>query len=709
MNLRQSFCAFAYLLVACAACSAQMPVIELSAVSPNVGKAGTELDFRVASGQRIDEVTAMRFSHPGIVATLKTADPLPFNTEREPQFGSFRVRIAGDVPPGRYEVRAKGRHGISNPRSFLVHSVANELHVSPSHQRDAPTPLAFDTLVHTNATASEADYFQLAVNDGQTLRVDLIASRMDSRMIGQLELIDESGKIIRSVHGSDEWDPHLVILIHRTGTLTLAVYDTVFRGGAEYPYQLVVRDSENAKALVSDRDSQQRFPRLAGDYSSLIAQAARIEETSDAQTIEVPAKLSAEFDSPDDVDTYEFKAAKGDVFVFDVVSQRMGEPTDARLLVESMHPQQSGDPQWRQEATADDSQNITSAALRLFTQDPQLTFKTPRAATYRVSIRDSDTGTSLSQKQRYWLDVRKPNPGFDLIAFREYPNRDVKQHRQRGSSLRRGGCEQVRVVAVRRDGWKGAIDVNVRGLPAGVTCPPATIAANRNSVALVLSANDAAPHGVAELSVTGKGKVGLAEKTVDAQFATTLWGHSGQRTFHRMRKTDGLHVAVSEADQSPITFLIGDGKVLELKKGGEIKVPVKLTRRDGGKSDCIVRTRDLPPNMTSGDVTIGKDKTDGTLVIKAKPNIAQGTYSLWLQSETKIKLKPNPQAMTRAKAYRDKLQKLHDDPANKDKLETIKAAIATADQRVGAAKAGANDQELTVFLPSPHFSIRVVE
>ena len=55
------------------------------------------------------------------------------------------------------------------------------------------------------------------------------------------------------------------------------------------------------------------------------------------------------------------------------------------------------------------------------------------------------------------------------------------------------------------------------------------------------------------------------------------------------------------------------------------------------------------------------------------------------------------------------LQRLLDDPANKDKLKDIQAAIKVADARVEAAKGAAKDQDLTVFLPSHHFSIRITE
>ncbi len=86
-----------------------------------------------------------------------------------------------------------------------------------------------------------------------------------------------------------------------------------------------------------------------------------------------------------------------------------------------------------------------------------------------------------------------------------------------------------------------------------------------------------------------------------------------------------------------------------------------------------------------------------------------GTYSLWAQVETKIKVKQNPQALQRAQQYRSHLQTLHDDPTQAANLESIKSAIAAADKQVEVAKAAANEQELTVFVPTSNATFRVVQ
>ena len=148
---------------------------------------------------------------------------------------------------------------------------------------------------------------------------------------------------------------------------------------------------------------------------------------------------------------------------------------------------------------------------------------------------------------------------------------------------------------------------------------------------------------------------------------------------------------------------------VEVKQGESLSLPIKVTRQEGGKAACVVRPRDLPGGVTVAEVTVAADKSEAKWELKTTPKTAVGTYSLWGQVETKIKIRQNPQALERAQAYRAHLQKLSEDPAKADQLEAIKAAIKTADARVESAKASAKDQELTLFLPSPHVTIRVVD
>ena len=47
-------------------------------------------------------------------------DPAPKKKGGTPSPNKFKVTVAADVPPGNYDVRAVGKDGVSNPRTFVV-------------------------------------------------------------------------------------------------------------------------------------------------------------------------------------------------------------------------------------------------------------------------------------------------------------------------------------------------------------------------------------------------------------------------------------------------------------------------------------------------------------------------------------------------------------------------------------------------------------
>jgi hypothetical protein len=644
-------------------------------------------------------------------AELHTDDPLPFTDQRLSRYGNFRVKIADSVTPGRYEIRAVGRHGVSNPRTFVVHSLAADLDAAPSTAKAKPTPLPVGAVYHAKTIAAQVQFFAIHVGQGQAVRIDCLAASIDSRAIPALTLFDASGRTVQTQRGSDSFDPRM--LIDQAGDYVLGIHDAIYRGGEEFGYQVVIQPDQSAIDLASQASPEQIpsawLPSAASGFAGLADGAIAVEETSDAKSITPPCKLQASFDSREDEDAYEFAANQGDQLVIDLISQRIGQPTDCRMILERSEPQASGDPQWQQVFHEDDSQAIGDATLNLRSTDPIAMFQAPATTTYRLTIRDLDSGQSLSRRQDYFVDLRRPAPGYELVAYRPYPSKDPNAARQFGSQLFRGGTESIRVFCLRRDGWTGAVDVTVEGLPAGVTCAPATIAANQNQTQLTLVATaDAAP-AVASLRVVGRATIAGTEQSQVAAPVAIQAGRGHLRESILSRRTTDIAIAVSGKDTLPVSIAIGDGKVAEIKKGESLTLAAKLTRLDGGKQNCVLRARDLPPKVSCGDLTINGDKSEGNLVLKVAADAPAGTYSLWWQTETKIKVKPNPQALERANAYRAHLKQLSEDPAKAEQRDAINAAIKTADARIEAAKGSAKDQDLTVYLPSPHVTIRIVE
>lgn len=216
---------------------AQLPATRLFAVFPTGGQSGTTVDVTLTSGQELEEIQRLIFSHPGIVATPKMQDVAG---KQQPVLNHFVVTISGDVPAGSYEVRTVGFFGISNPRTFIV---GNRKEVSETEPNNT-TATAF--AVELNQTingringATDVDWFKFTGKSGQRIIADCLARRLDSKLDANLELFDTNGRRLGTARNSlVSKDALLDVALPSDGEYFLKLNDFVYAGGEDYPYRL---------------------------------------------------------------------------------------------------------------------------------------------------------------------------------------------------------------------------------------------------------------------------------------------------------------------------------------------------------------------------------------------------------------------------------------------------------------------------------------
>ncbi|HVX63924.1 MAG TPA: PPC domain-containing protein, partial [Pirellulales bacterium] len=237
---RRGLVALAILAASNSAAWAQLPQVQLLAVSPAGGKQGTTVDLTVSAGADLDGVSQLYFSHPGIKAAQKTSAPGVLPLPPEPLANQFSVTIAGDVPPGVYDVRAVGTFGMSNPRSFVVGNLP-ELKEQPGNNvQDKAMAVELNTVINGTADGSNSDWYKFAAKAGQRILIDVWAERIDSRMDGTLALHDASGRQLQRSHDVDLRDPLIDFAVPADGEYFLRLYDFVYGGGPEYFYRLTI-------------------------------------------------------------------------------------------------------------------------------------------------------------------------------------------------------------------------------------------------------------------------------------------------------------------------------------------------------------------------------------------------------------------------------------------------------------------------------------
>jgi hypothetical protein len=223
-----------------------------------------------------------------------------------------------------------------------------------------------------------------------------------------------------------------------------------------------------------------------------------------------------------------------------------------------------------------------------FGKDSRLTFDPPADGEYQVRI-----GDSLGHRggnYAYRLTVRPPRPSFTVNFNPTAP------------AVSKGGALPINVNADRTDGFDGAIDVRLENLPPGFSAPATTIPAGENSTSFALYAEPSAtiPANSAPLKL-------IARATIDGKELV-------REATGGVPKVEEPGDIVTTTEQSEVT----------LKPGGEVRVTVKIERRNGFKGRIPIDVRGLPHGVRVLDIglngiLITEQDTSRTFVIYAEP------------------------------------------------------------------------------------------
>jgi hypothetical protein len=393
----------------------RIPVPRLNAVHPAGARAGTSVELKISAGTDLDGAARLLFSHPGIAAEPVKAVPDRLRPQARVAPGTFAVRVAADVPPGVYEVRAAGVFGISNARRFVVGEVDEVLEREPNNDPATAQELALDGIVNGTLDAQNFDAYRVAVKKGQRLLADCQALRIDSRAQPVLQLLDANGREVRRVLGTKYRDPLLDVSVEADGILTILVYDLLYRGGPEYGYRLsvgtnpwidyaepcVLKPGADNPVIVYGRNLPGGAPagfsldgrpveKLAVTIKAPAAAGAGLLESplrpSDAsadlvtwrlpgsnairfalgdeplvaessesiQAVSPPVQMSGRFEARGDRDWVTFEAKKGERLWIEVVGQRLGHPVDPQLVIQQVQKNEKGEAAVKDLSDADD-------------------------------------------------------------------------------------------------------------------------------------------------------------------------------------------------------------------------------------------------------------------------------------------------------------------------------------------------------------------
>lgn len=666
-------------------CLAQLVVLpapRLLTVYPMGVQAGTSVEVTVA-GDNIDEEPQLVFSSPALSAEPKRDEQGAAVKNR------FVVRAAADAVPGLHEARLLTRLGISSARCFAVGGLREVTRTRANTTAETALELLPGTVCNAFTTARAVDFYTFNATKGARFLLDCTTTGIDSRLTPVLLLSDERGRELLAERRTAFID----FTAPTDGKYTLKVHGLTYQGGNENFYRLAV--SEVAPGKPAERQpvtrsvSSASAPKIDPRATPFVDELEPNNRAAEAQKIQLPCAIRGAFATAGDVDMYEFEGKKGDVWWVEAVSARLGLPTDPFVLVQKVSPNAGG------EVLADVAEfndivspvKLSSAGYAydgvpydVGSPDALGKFECKEDGIYRLQIRDLFGGTRSDPGNVYHLVVRKASPDFSLVTWAmhmELRNGD-RANLSKPVALRGGATMAFDVVALRRDGFDGEIQMEVENLPPGIKAAGLRIPPGKSQGTLLLTAAEDAPRGVSIARVFGRAQVNGAEARRECSSASMAWpvkDHSAEVPAPRLFAD--MPISVGGAEVTPLSIAPAQDHPYEVGAGQKLTVPLKLAWR-GEFSAGPVKLKPLGGDfagVAAFDVASKAAQAEVVLDLAAL-KLAPGDYAFALHGGVVSKYRYNPDAVKAVEAEQRDIERKAADAAAE--LQRLSAAAKDA-------------------------------
>ena len=231
-----------------------------------------------------------------------------------------------------------------------------------------------------------------------------------------------------------------------------------------------------------------------------------------------------------------------------------------------------------------------------YAADSRIDFVAPSDGQYFLHLKDvrGMGGPDFA----YRLSIRETVPDYQLTAAPANPN------------IPKGGRVPLTVSVDRLQGYEGPVEVEVKGLPAGVTAGPAKISAGEDSTVVVLTASaDAsvdAPPGAMEI-------VGHA----------TINGRDVARSANLNAMLEEQSLQLATIIPPPDVVVTTDTRQLSLEPGQQVTVTLHIERQNGYKGRVPCYVKNLPRgvqvvNIGLNGVLVTESQTSRTFTLRAE-------------------------------------------------------------------------------------------
>ena len=644
-------------------------------VIPRFGQQGTVVDVEIR-GVALEDPREIIFFKPGIRAfDFKIAPTQP--ERRTFAHGAYydsaiicKFEIAPDCTPGQYPFRLLTATQLTHISSFHV-SPFRTIEETPERKdtRETAMPVTANVTINAKLGHDMADFYRVPVKAGEELSVELDSVRISDVSYGDstydlaVRVLDSEGKELASNDDNSfhTQDPVLSTVIQKDGEVFVVAERSVAQI-TQTTYAIHI--GKNRRPLVAfppggEAGKEQRFRLIgsaSGDYEETLTVSDRkdyfeyfgdapspvrlrssnypnlVENEKEAATIapQIPVALNGIIAGIDDTDTYRITVKAGEPLHVRVFASDLGSPIDPTLKIIA--------PDGSVEIEADDATlperdvfgtSYRSRGGRRSILDPSVMWTPEKDGDYLIEISDSSGAGGPSGVYR--IEIEPPRTVFQSVLWSKSFDW-AESTRDTGIIIPRGGRHTINVTFP--SGQWNPLDTEYKlvanGLPEGVAMVPQKIGSSkerhgRSIWPIQFVATPDAKPGAALISLAAEPLDPEIEVENRCQINIPFLNHSGGDALHFIQAD---HFALGVTDPAPFTIEIQEPDA-SLVRGGELALPVTITRNDGftGAVEYWVRFADssISPQPPT---TIPEGETTSLLRLSCSANAPLGGLPL---------------------------------------------------------------------------------
>lgn len=646
---------------------------QLVAFKPAAVQQGDKRKIQLHSSYTLDNTHSVFFDKPGIKMIF--AEPKPKDAPRRGRGSvgtpfAFDVEVPQDQPARVYECRVATDQAVSSVTHLLVtpYPVIEEEEKKDNNSFDTAQEVTVPSTVCGLVEKSEdLDCYKFKGKKGQEITIQVYAQRVTEAihtmqtsnvylMDSILTLYGPQKQIVAQNDNYYKSDSLITYKLPADGEYVFEIRDARYVGTPKYAYCIEVSDTPfvnftyplavqkgktedvelhgfalkgNTKASFTGADAQETgwaqrtFTTPAGKTNAVWAlvsenpQVAAPNTNTSLETafpLTLPMGVSGRLTEEGQTHFYSFKAKKDQYYSFDLMANRIDLPLDCVMeVVDSKSKPQRIYVNGGANSEADDG---------LSTKDANFYFKAPADGEYYVTVRDlHDRG---GERFAYHLSAELSGPEFEVHG--EYYYAQIAP-----------GTNMMWFARVKRlNGFDGPIEMNIEGLPEGVTFEPVTLPSGVNDCGLILKASKDAPINAALVKISGKAKVpGPDGKEIEIVREGRITAEIQSRGGGQARWPINTSI-VGVTRPLDLLEVTATPNEITLKPGESAEIKVKIKRSDAYKDPVTLATAfeyfnskfglQLPPGVSlskKSKTRLAGKTLEGTLIIeasdKAKP------------------------------------------------------------------------------------------